>query len=405
MSEQRRIYLDHNATAPVHPDVATALGPFLTTRYGTPSAPYMAGQEAKRDVAAARCAVKNLIGCTSGSLVFTSGGTEANNLAIKGAFFAANGRPKGHVVISAIEHPCVRETAAWLERQGVSVTTVPVTRQGQVRPDSVAKALRPETFLVAVMHANNETGVVQPIEEIASLTRDAGILFHVDGVQAAGKLAVDVEALGCDSYSVSGHKFGALKGVGGLYLRDPSSLEWIQQGGHQEGGYRAGTENVPGIVAMGKAAEAALRDLEANTAHCRAVRDVFDRLAANMPMTRLNGHPEARLPNTTNLCCLYADTMSICMALSIEGVFLGTGSACASHTQEPSYVLRAMGLSDQAAYCSVRISVGPSVSLDDAEFAAERITQAVETIRLVTAPEDIGTCGDDCPCFIETDTP
>lgn len=405
MPEPRRIYLDHNATAPVHPEVAEALQPFLTGRYGNPSAPYLAGQEVKRDVSAARHAVKDLIGCVSGSLVFTSGGTEANNLAMKGAFFADNGRPKGHVVVSAIEHPCVRETAAWLKRQGVAVTTVPATRQGQVQVERIAEVLRADTFLVAVMHANNETGVLQPIEAVASLTRDAGVLLHVDGVQAAGKLPVDVEALGCDSYSISGHKFGALKGIGALYVRDLSALEWIQQGGHQEGGFRGGTENVPGIVSMGKAAEVALRDLERNTAHCRAVRDVFDGLAVDLPMTRLNGHPDARLPNTTNLCCLYADAMSICMALSIEGVFVGTGSACASHTQEPSHVLRAMGLSDQAAYCSIRISGGPSVSLEDAEFAAERIRQAVETIRLVTAPEDIGTCGDDCPCFVGTDAP
>lgn len=395
------IYLDHNATAPVHPEVAAALQPFLTTRYGNPSAPYIAGQEAKRDVAAARDAVKKLIGCRSGSLVFTSGGTEANNLALKGAFFADNGRPKGHVILSAIEHPCVRETAAWLKGQGVAVTTVSVTRQGQVQAEAVAEALRPDTLLVALMHANNETGIVQPIESVAAVTREAGVLLHVDGVQAAGKLPIDVEALGCDSYSLSGHKFGALKGIGALYMRDASALEWVQQGGHQEGGYRAGTENVPGIVSIGKAAEVALRDLEANAERCRSLRSVFDALATDLPMARLNGHPEARLPNTTNLCCLYADAMSVCMALSIEGVYVGTGSACASHTKEPSYVLRAMGLSDQAAYCSIRVSVGPSVSLDDAEFAAERIRQAVETVRLVTAPEEIGTCGDDCPCFID----
>ncbi len=399
---RREIYLDRNATGPVHPEVAEAVRPFLAGHFGNPSAPYAAARQARQHVKQARARVAALLGCDPDAVLFTGGGTESNNLALKGSFLARAPSDRRRIVTTSIEHPSVRESCLWLERYlGTQVTFVPVRRTGQVDPREIEAAMGPDVLVVSVMHANNETGVLQPVNEIAEIAHRCGALFHVDGVQAAGKVPVDVTGLDCDFYSISAHKFGGLKGVGALYVRDRNALAELQSGGHQEGGLRAGTENVPGIVSLGKAAEVARNSLEENREKCRALRAVFDSLTERIPMTRLNGAGVERLPNTTNLCCLYADAMSIVLALSVEGIYVGTGSACASHTQAPSRVLRAMGLSELAAYCSIRISVGPDLDLDDAEFAADAIVETVKRIRLVTAPEDIGTCDEDCPCFLE----
>ena len=399
---ERHIYLDRNATGPVHPEVAEAVRPLLDGRFGNPSAPYAAAREAREIVKLARSRVGALLGCGPGDVVFTGGGTESNNLAIKGAFFGPHDPVRRSIVTTAVEHPSVRESCRWLGRYAdAPVAIVPVDRSGRVDPAKIAEVLGDDTLMVSVMHANNETGVLQPVAEIAKIAHDCGALMHVDGVQAAGKIPVDVTVIDCDFYSISAHKFGGLKGAGALYARDRTPLARIQSGGHQENGLRAGTENVPGIVALGKAAEIAARDLEKNREKLFALRQVFDRLTERIPMTRLNGGAAERLPNTTNLCCLYADAMSVVLALSAAGIYVGTGSACASHTQEPSRVLRAMGLSELAAYCSIRISIGPELPVEDAEFAAGEIVETVKRIRLVTAPEEIGTCDENCPCFVE----
>jgi len=395
------IYLDNNATTPVHPEVREALAGVLAECYGNPSAPHQAGRTARDRVQQARSQVAGLLGCRKGEIVFTSGGTESNNLAIKGCFFAQSATGKRHIVTSAIEHPSVLETCRWLANHGAELTVVPVDTTGRVDVGAVAEAIRSDTALISLMHANNEVGTLQPIEETARLARERGIVFHVDGVQAAGKLPVDVTALGCDLYSISAHKFGGLKGTGALYVRDGTSVEWMQQGGHQEGGARAGTENVPGIVALGAAAEIARRDMNKNRRSFDSTRPVFEELTRTLAVTRLNGHPSERLPNTVNLCCLYADAMNVVLALSVMGIYVGTGSACASHTQEPSKVLRAMGLSEMAAYCSIRISTHPSTTIEQAQDAAGKIAEVVERVRLVTAPEDIGVCDENCPCFFE----
>ncbi len=396
----QQVYLDHNATGPMHPEVVAAVLPYIQGGFGNPSAPYAIGQENHRAVDRAREQVAGLVGATAGDVVFTGGGTEANNLAISGAFLGRSEPMRRHLVLSAIEHPSVRETCAWLEAvHGAEVTVVGVGCDGRVRLDELAAALRPDTLLVTVMHANNETGVLQPVAEIGQLLRDRGVRFHVDGVQAAGRIPVDVAAIGCQSYSLSAHKFGGLKGTGALILRDPSGVMPILQGGHQERGWRAGTENVPGIVSMGAAADVARRDLSANMAHGLALRVIFDNLSARIPQCWRNGHAGLRLPNTTSLCCYHADAMSVVLALSSVGISVGTGSACASHSQEPSHVLLAMGLDEQAAFCTIRISTGPENTVEEARWAADQIAQAVERVRLVTAPEDIGGCGEDCPCF------
>jgi cysteine desulfurase len=397
-----RIYLDHNATSPVHPEVAEALMPYLREACGNPSAPYALGQEARRALQDARAHVAALVGAAAEEVVFTGGGTEACNLAIAGAFFARPVASRRHLVLSAIEHPCVSETCDWLRLvHGAEVTIVGVDASGRVDPAEVEAALRPETLLVAIMHANNETGVLQPVAEIGQRLAGRGIRFHIDGVQAAGRLPVNVAALGCQSYAISAHKFGGLKGAGALVLRDRQAVEAILRGGHQERGLRAGTENVPGLVALGQAAAVAARDLERNLAQCRRTRAVFDALTERIPRSWRNGDAERRLPNTLNLCCLHADAMSVVLALSSLGIYVGTGSACASHRQEPSRVLTAMGLSSEAAFCSIRISVGPDTTLDEARLAADRIVECVERVRLVTSPDDIGVCDENCPCFQE----
>lgn len=396
------IYLDHNATGPVHPEVAEALAPLLRRTYGNPSAVYAVGQDARKAMAAAREQVAGLLGARAAEIVVTSGGTEANNLAISGAFFGRAHASHRHLVVSAIEHPSVLETCLWLQRvQGAEVTLVGVRPDGRVDPDEIAAALRPETLLVAVMHANNETGVIQPVEEIGRRLAGRGVRFHVDGVQAAGRLPVDVVAIGCQSYAISAHKFGGLKGCGALVLRDADGVDAILRGGHQENGWRAGTENVPGAVAMGMAAVVAERDLQANRARGLQARAVFDGLVRRIPRCVCNGHPELRLPNTTNLCCYPADAMGVVLALSEVGVYVGAGSACASHRQEPSRVLTAMGLSPAAALCSIRISAGPENSPEDIRQAADRIVEMVALVRDVSSPEDLGACDENCACFHE----
>ena len=399
----RNVYLDHNATSPVHPEVVDAVMPYLTGSFGNPSAPYEVGQEAQRAVSKARKQLARLLGAQTKDVVLTGGGTEANNLAITGAFFGRSVPTRRHLVLSGIEHPSVRKTCAWLEAvHGAEVTMGEVGCDGRVLLDKLEAALRPDTLLVTVMHANNETGVLQPVEEIGKLLQPHGIRFHIDGVQAAGRIPVDVGALGCHSYSVSAHKFGGMKGVGALILRDSENVQAIVRGGHQERGWRAGTENVTGIVAMGAAAEIASRDLLRNQAHCLRLRNVFDGLKSRIPRCWRNGNTDLRLPNTTSLCFLHADAMSVVLALSSVGISVGAGSACASHTQEPSHVLLAMGFSDDAAFCTIRISTGPETTVADAEWAADQIVQVVERVRLLTVPEDIGVCGDNCPCFANT---
>ena len=397
------IYLDWNATSPVHPEVAEAMMPYLRGEYGNPSAPYAPGRAARDRIEAARAQAAALIGATPEEIVFTSGGTESNNLAIKGACAAQKKSPRRRLVTSAVEHPSVLETCRWLERPGSELTVVPVDGAGRVDPRDIEAALRPDATLVSIMHANNETGTIEPVQEIARLCRERGILFHVDGVQAAGKIAVDVKQLGCDLYSISAHKFGGLKGAGALYVRKGVAIEWTQQGGRQEAGLRAGTENVPGIVALGRAAEVARRDLERNAQQYAEVMRPFGDLVRKLPAARLNGHPTDRLPNTINLCCLYADAVNVVLSLSLLGVYVGTGSACSSRRQEPSRVLRAMGLSEIAALCSIRISSGPATTLDQAERAAGLIAETVERIRRVNGPESIGRCAADCPCFFSAD--
>jgi cysteine desulfurase len=291
----------------------------------------------------------------------------------------------------------------FLERWGFRVTYLPVDRQCRVPPESVLDALTDDTLIVSVMLANNETGTVQPVAEIAQLVKERrpDVLVHTDAVQAIAKVPVDVQALGVDLLSISAHKFYGPKGIGALYIRSGTKLEPLLRGGHQEHGMRAGTENVAGIVGLGKAAEIARRDFEVVTQHLWRLREKFLRLIDELPMTRLNGHRQFTLPSTANVCLLGADALAVQANLSQRGVCVSVGSACSSGSLKPSHVLRAMGLSELAAFCSVRFSWGKFTTEDDIDYAVEQTKEVVTLLREITLPEEIGVCDENCPCFFE----
>ena len=362
-----RIYLDHNATTPLDPEVRQALIAALEG-YGNPSSLYAAGKESRTVMETARRTVALLIHCTARRVIFTGGGSEANNLAIKGVMVGRD-RGQDHIITTAIEHPSVLQPCRRLEQQGFRVTYLPSDRQGRVRPDDLRAALDDRTRLVSVMLANNETGVIQPVAELAALARERGVLFHTDAVQAVGKIPVDVESLGVDLLTLSAHKLHGPKGLGALFVRQGVSLDPLVSGGHQEQGLRAGTENVPGIVAFGKAAELALKHLPG----AEPIREKRDRLEGGirelLPGARINGHPLWRLPNTLNVTFPGFRGESLVLALDRQGVAVSSGSACQAGLPEPSPVLLALGLSEEEAHCALRfpwagrrpkrISIGP----------------------------------------------
>jgi cysteine desulfurase NifS len=359
----RRIYLDHNATSPLDPEVQRTLIAFLEC-YGNPSSLYAAGKESHLAVDAARRAIALLLNCTARRVIFTGGGSEANNLAIKGAALA-NGRSKNHIITSVIEHPSVLESGRWLERQGFRVTYLPSDNAGRVRPEDLRAALDDRTGLVSVMLANNETGALQPVAELAALARERGALFHTDAVQAVGKIPVDVEALGVDLLTLSAHKFHGPKGMGALFVRQGVSLDPLVSGGHQEQGLRAGTENVLGIAGFGTAAELALKHLPDSKA-VREKRDQLEReILRILPQARINGHPRLRLPNTLNVTFPGFRGESLVLALDQRGVAVSSGSACRAGNPEPSHVLLALGLSEEEAHCALRFSLGRATSEED----------------------------------------
>jgi cysteine desulfurase len=399
----REVYLDYNATTPVDPEVREAMLPFLGEEFGNPSSVHPLGRRARRAVEQARQQVAELLNASDPSeIIFTSGATEANNMALLGATLFA-GHKTGHIVTTQIEHPCVMGVCQFLERWGFRVTYLPVDRQCRVPPESVLDALTDDTLIVSVMLANNETGTVQPVAEIAQLVKERrpDVLVHTDAVQAIAKVPVDVQALGVDLLSISAHKFYGPKGIGALYIRSGTKLEPLLRGGHQEHGMRAGTENVAGIVGLGKAAEIARRDFEVVTQHLLRLREKFLRLIDELPMTRLNGHRQFTLPSTANVCLLGADALAVQANLSQRGVCVSVGSACSSGSLKPSHVLRAMGLSELAAFCSVRFSWGKFTTEDDIDYAVEQTKEVVTLLREITLPEEIGVCDENCPCFFE----
>jgi cysteine desulfurase NifS len=378
---RRRIYLDNNATTRVAPAVRDAMQPYLDAGLGNPSSIHGAGRDAREAMEAARRQVAQLVNARPRRIVFTGGGSEADNLALKGVAFAR--RDLGtHLVVSAIEHPAVLETCRFLETIGYSVTYLPVDEFGLIAPGTLRDALRPDTVLVSLMLANNEVGTIQPIADLCRIAHDAGALFHTDAVQAAGKIPIDVEALAVDLLTLSGHKFHGPKGVGALYVKRGVTLSPLVHGGTQEGGLRAGTENVPGIVGMGKAAELARGWIGAGDEIARLRDRLHDAILARLPDASLNGHPERRLPNTLNLTLPGLRGESLVVALDQQGISLSSGSACKSGSPEPTHVLIAMGKPADAVHCSVRLSLAHDTSeadIDATVAALDRVLEEMET--------------------------
>ena len=376
-----RIYLDFNATTPVDTSVLEAMLGYFSEEFGNANSIHSAGQRSRAAVDRARESVAKLIGAKPGEIVFTSGGTESDNLAILGCV-AASQRARKHVITTAIEHHAVLNTCQALEKQGIDVTFVPVGRDGVVDPEDVRRALRPETVLISVMHANNELGTIQPIAEIGAIAADADIYFHCDAIQSAGKLPMDVNVLGVDFLSVSAHKIYGPKGVGALYVRSGTPLEPQMHGGHHERDRRPGTENVPGIAGFGKAAEIAKARLADDATRTAALRDrLEEELLGRISNVRVNGDRARRISNTTNLTFAAANGESLVIALDLLGVESSTGAACSSGAIEPSHVLTAIGLSPDEARSSLRFSLGRTTTADEIEAAINIIPAAVQRLR------------------------
>jgi cysteine desulfurase len=368
-----RFYFDHNATTPVSPAVLEVLVPALLEVYGNASSIHQHGQIAKQKLEIARRQVALLLHADAKDVVFLSGGTEADNLAILGTV-RSHPAAKKHLVTTTIEHPAVLNPCRQLEREGVEVSYVPVGPDGVVDPGDVRRAIRPETVLISAMHANNELGAIQPVREISALAREAGILMHADGVQAAGKIDVDVQELGVDLYSLSGHKLYAPKGIGALYVKRGTPLSPIQFGGRHERERRPGTENVPGAVALGQAAESALEDLGSESARVQALRDRLEAgILENVPAAGVNGGSSPRTPNTTNIFFDGLEGEALVISLDLKGFAVSSGSACSSGAVAPSHVLLAIGLSRERARASLRFSLGRS----NTEAQVDALIQAV----------------------------
>jgi cysteine desulfurase len=374
-----RYYFDHNATTPVSPEVLEAILPVFRDDFGNASSIHHYGQRAKQRLEEARRRVAALLGADASEIVFTSGGTEADNLAVFGTV-RYDSRPRKHVVTTAIEHPAVLAACAQLEREGVAVTRVPVGADGVVDPGEVRKALRPETVLVSVMHANNELGTVQPVEEIAAAAHDAGALMHVDGVQALGKVPVDVRAF--DLYSISGHKVYAPKGAGALYVRKGVPLGAIQFGGHHERDRRPGTENVPGAVALGTACEWLRSNMAAENERLRELRDRLEAaVLARVPDSGVNGAAARRTPNTSNMYFDGIESDAMLIALDLMGFAVSAGAACSSGASEPSHVLTAIGLDRRRARSCMRFSLGRLNTAGQVDALAAAVADTAARLR------------------------
>ncbi len=375
----RTVYMDHSATTAVRAEAVESMLPWFGEEYGNASSVHGFGRRAHEALERARATIASRLGARPAEIVFTSGGTESDNLAIQGIAAAAG---KGHIVTSAIEHPAVLTTCSVLEKRGFDVTRLPVDDTGLVRPADLEQALRPDTILVSIMAANSEVGTIQPVAELAALADAAGVPFHTDAVQAVGKIPVDVDEWGVDLLSLSAHKFYGPKGVGALYVRAGTRLRALQHGGHHEQKRRAGTENVPGAVGMATALDLICAEMPAEATRLRHLRDRLQQgLLDNVDHSSLNGHPTQRLPHLLNLTCENAEGESILLSLDACGIAVSTGSACSSGSLEPSHVLLAMGIPAEMAHGSVRFSLGRANTAEDVEYVIQKLPPIVERLR------------------------
>lgn len=382
-----RIYLDHNSTTPVHPTVVTAVRTSLEQQFGNASSVHSFGQDAKTVVDNARASVAALIGANPQEIVFTSGGTESDNLAIRGVAESAAPTKRLHLITSSIEHEAVLQTFKALSKKGWTTTLIPVGESGIVEPEALEAVITDDTALVSVMHANNEIGTIQPLAALADIAHRRGALFHTDAVQSVGKLKITVADLNIDLLSLSAHKFYGPKGVGALWLRRGSRLISTSTGGKQERNRRAGTENVPGIAGLGIASQLALQNTANDTVHLSTLRDKLETgILRVVPGTIVNGDPSQRVPNTTNISFDRIEAESLLIALDLEGVAVSTGSACSSGTLEPSHVLRAMGFSGHRAQNSIRFSLGSDNTMEEIDRVIAILPKLVQKLRRVSRP-------------------
>jgi cysteine desulfurase len=373
----RRTYLDNNATTPVLPEVLDAMRPYFSEHFGNASSIHHHGQETRGAIERARESVANLLGCKTSEIVFTSGGTESDNLSIFGLVQSGD-----HVITSTIEHHAVMNACKHLEKKGCEVTSIPVDGRGLVDPNDVKSALRATTKLISIMTANNETGVLQPVEEIGNVAAEADVYFHTDAVQAAGKIPIDVNKINCDLLTISGHKIHAPQGIGALYVRKGTNLEAMLYGGSHERTRRAGTENVPGIVGLGKAAEIAQAGLQrGDDKTMSALRDRLEAALREIEGTGTNGEHAPRVPNTANIYFDHIEGESLVIALDLKGLAVSTGAACSSGAIEPSHVLTAMGLRADRARASLRFSLGKQNTPEEVDFALELVPATVARLR------------------------
>jgi len=380
----KRIYLDYAATTPAHPEVMKAMLPYFTESFGNPSSIHSYGQEAKDAIERARSKVAALIGAKSEEIVFAGSGTEADNFAVKGV--ALSRQAKGnHIITSSIEHHAVLETCKFMEKQGFSVTYLPVDGYGMVDPNDVKKAITKKTILVSIMHANNECGTIEPVAQIGNIAREAEIYFHTDAVQTVGHIPLDVNKLNVDLLSISAHKLYGPKGVGAFYIRKGTRISPFMHGGNQERGRRASTENVPGIVGFGKAAEIAQQEMLEEAQKLTALRDrLIEGILRGIEYTQLNGHPVTRLPNNVNVSINYVEGESILLNLDLDGICASTGSACTSADLEPSHVLVAMGLPHLQAHSSLRFTLGKWTTEEEINKVLEVLPGIVSKLRAMS---------------------
>jgi len=375
----RQVYLDHNASTPVHPEVVEAMLPYFSERFGNPSSVHGFGREAREGLETAREQVAHFLRVGKEEIVFTSGGTESDNMAVKGVAMA---RGRGHIITSRIEHHAVLRAVETLETQGFAATYLDVDGYGMVDPDALRRAIRPDTILISLMHANSEIGTIQPARQLGAIARERGIPFHMDAVQTFGKVPIDLDAFNIDMLSFSSHKIYGPKGVAGLYIRKGTKMVSLQHGGEHERRRRAGTENVAGIVGFGKAVEIRGRDMVEEGQRLTGLRDrLWEGLKARVPEVRLNGHPTERVPGTCNVCFRHVESESIVLGLDLKGIGVSAGSACTSGNVEPSYVLVAMGVPVEWAMGAVRHSLGRSTTAQDVDYVLDSTEPLVAKLR------------------------